>query len=44
VTVAQPSRALDWPVIPRAAWQRGIGVPCDDVGHPRVHLPILDDG
>ncbi len=33
-----------WPTIPRAAWQRGIGVPCDDVGHPRVDGPILDDG
>ena len=27
---------LDWPAIPRQAWRRGIGVPCPDVGHPRV--------
>jgi len=34
----------DWPAIPRQARRRGIGVPCDDVGHARVHQPILDDG
>ncbi|HEY7132040.1 MAG TPA: non-lysosomal glucosylceramidase, partial [Candidatus Limnocylindrales bacterium] len=36
--------AGDWPAIPAAAWRRGIGVPCDGVGHARVSLPILDDG
>jgi non-lysosomal glucosylceramidase len=36
--------AIDWPVIPSVAWRRGIGVPCDDVGHSRVHLPMIDDG
>ena len=30
------SEAIDWPVIPDVAWRRGIGVPCPDVGHPRV--------
>jgi non-lysosomal glucosylceramidase len=35
---------LDWPVIPGAAWSRGIGVPCPDVGHPRVGGPMVDDG
>ncbi len=34
----------DWPTIPAVAWRRGIGVPCPDVGHPRVHTPMLDDG
>src|SRR5262249_14273952 len=33
-----------WPAIPSAAWRRGIGVPCDGVGHPPVDQPILDDG
>ena len=37
-------RASAWPSIPAAAWRRGIGVPCDGVGHPRVDQPILDDG
>ena len=27
------ARAVDWPVDPAVAWRRGIGVPCDDVGH-----------
>ena len=36
--------ALDWPEIPEVAWRRGIGVPCERVGHPRVHTPMLDDG
>src|SRR4029077_13367504 len=35
---------FDWPSIPGAAWRRGIGVPCDRVGHARVEQPILDDG
>jgi non-lysosomal glucosylceramidase len=36
--------SLDWPAIPAVAWRRGVGVPCEDVGHSRVHVPILDDG
>lgn len=35
---------VGWPEIPRQAWRRGIGVPCDDVGHPRVTGPMIDDG
>jgi non-lysosomal glucosylceramidase len=38
------SEAVDWPVIPSVAWRRGIGVPCDEVGHSRVHVPMIDDG
>ena len=34
----------DWPVIPAVAWRRGIGVPCPDVGRPRVDQPMIDDG
>jgi len=36
--------ATDWPAIPRQAWRRGMGVPCPDVGHPRVAGPMVDDG
>ena len=32
------------PVIPPDAWRRGIGLPCPDVGHPRVATPMIDDG
>jgi non-lysosomal glucosylceramidase len=32
------------PRIPETTWQRGIGVPCEDVGHPRVTSPMVDDG
>jgi non-lysosomal glucosylceramidase len=32
------------PRIPAVAWRRGIGVPCADVGHPRVDGPMIDDG
>jgi non-lysosomal glucosylceramidase len=32
------------PVIPPNAWRRGIGLPCPDVGHPRVTTPMVDDG
>ncbi|HET7031318.1 MAG TPA: non-lysosomal glucosylceramidase [Candidatus Limnocylindrales bacterium] len=39
-----PSNGGDWPAIPRAAWSRGIGVPCPEAGHPRVPHPILDEG
>ncbi|HET7168453.1 MAG TPA: non-lysosomal glucosylceramidase [Candidatus Limnocylindrales bacterium] len=35
---------IDWPVIPAVAWQRPIGLPCPDVGHPRVRVPMIDDG
>jgi non-lysosomal glucosylceramidase len=31
------------PRIPSVAWQRGIGVPCDSVGSPRVSQPMIDD-
>ncbi|HEY7737131.1 MAG TPA: GH116 family glycosyl-hydrolase, partial [Candidatus Limnocylindrales bacterium] len=34
----------DWPAIPEIAWRRGIGVPPDHVGHPRVTVPMIDDG
>ena len=34
----------DWPRIPEVAWRRGIGVPCERVGRPRVHVPMIDDG
>jgi non-lysosomal glucosylceramidase len=34
----------DAPAIPPDAWRRGIGVPCADVGHPRVETPMIDDG
>jgi non-lysosomal glucosylceramidase len=34
----------DWADIPAVAWRRGIGVPCEGVGHARVHTPMLDDG
>ena len=46
-TVEPPGDApggIDWPAIPAAAWRRGIGVPCPDVGHPRVGGPMVDDG
>ena len=33
-----------WPTIPLQAWSRGIGVPCERVGHPRVPTPMVDDG
>jgi non-lysosomal glucosylceramidase len=31
-------------MIPTVAWQRPIGLPCPDVGHPRVSTPMIDDG
>lgn len=41
---AEPEAAeVDWPRIPTVAWQRGIGVPCETAGRPRVP-GILDDG
>ncbi len=36
--------APGWPDIPDVAWRRPIGLPCSDVGHPRVHVPMVDDG
>ena len=33
-----------WPSIPDVAWRRGIGVPCEGVGRPRVDQPMIDDG
>jgi len=32
------------PQIPSAAWRRGIGVPPERVGRPRVDQPMIDDG
>ena len=32
------------PAIPVDAWCRGIGLPCPDVGRPRVDAPTIDDG
>ena len=44
-TEAKAHRAtIDWPVIPEVAWRRPIGEPCADVGRPRVHVPMIDDG
>ncbi len=30
--------------IPDVAWSRPLGLPCPDVGHPRVETPMIDDG
>ncbi|HEY3524397.1 MAG TPA: non-lysosomal glucosylceramidase [Candidatus Limnocylindrales bacterium] len=35
---------VEWPAIPDVAWSRRIGLPCPDVGHPRVSVPMIDDG
>jgi len=51
-TTAEPARPTEptheadvpWPRIPAVAWRRAIGRPCPDVGHPRVAVPMLDDG
>jgi non-lysosomal glucosylceramidase len=32
------------PSIPAVAWERPLGLPCPDVGHPRVPGPMIDDG
>ena len=40
-TAATSPRALR---IPADAWRRGIGVPCPEVGRPRVDSPMVDDG
>jgi len=45
MTVTETDRTdIDWPVIPELAWRRPIGEPCADVGRPRVHVPMIDDG
>jgi non-lysosomal glucosylceramidase len=45
VTVEEADRTdVDWPVIPDVAWRRPIGESCRDVGRPRVHVPMIDDG
>jgi non-lysosomal glucosylceramidase len=38
------SEEVAWPDIPSVAWRRPMGLPCPDVGHPRVDLPMIDDG
>jgi non-lysosomal glucosylceramidase len=43
VVEADPTEVA-WPVIPEVAWRRPIGEPCLDVGRPRVHGPMIDDG
>ena len=45
-TTSEPEagEAHAWPAIPDVAWRRPIGLPCPDVGHPRVSGPMLDDG
>jgi non-lysosomal glucosylceramidase len=41
----EPAReTLEWPTIPAVAWRRGMGVPAERVGHPRVTGPMIDDG
>ena len=43
----QPTEAVgdgSWPAIPSAAWTRPLGLPAPDAGHPRVDLPMIDDG
>jgi non-lysosomal glucosylceramidase len=32
------------PRIPAVAWRRPMGLPCAEVGHPRVPYPMIDDG
>jgi non-lysosomal glucosylceramidase len=41
---ADPATIAVWPAIPEVAWRRGIGVPCESVGRPRVSGPMIDDG
>ena len=44
-TIAPPDpTGLAWPEIPTVAWTRPMGLPCPEAGHPRVHLPMTDDG
>ena len=38
------TRPQDWPEIPSIAWRRPMGLPCPEAGHPRVDLPMIDDG
>ena len=45
MTLTEADRTeIDWPTIPDVAWRRPIGEPCPDVGRPRVHVPMIDDG
>jgi non-lysosomal glucosylceramidase len=39
-----PGTRITWPAIPDVAWRRGIGVPSESVGRPRVTTPMIDDG
>lgn len=32
------------PTLPSAGWTRSLGLPTPDAGHPRVELPMIDDG
>ncbi len=43
-SAASAAAGPEAPRIPAVAWQRGIGVPCPEVGHPRVTSPMTDDG
>ena len=44
-TIAPPDTdRATWPDIPAVAWQRPMGLPCPEAGHPRVHQPMTDDG
>ncbi|MEA2632005.1 MAG: non-lysosomal glucosylceramidase, partial [Chloroflexota bacterium] len=36
--------AGEWPTLPAAGWSRPLGLPAPDAGHPRVDLPMIDDG
>ena len=38
------TRPPDRPEIPSIAWRRPMGLPCPEAGHPRVDLPMIDDG
>jgi non-lysosomal glucosylceramidase len=38
------TKKAPWPKIPGVAWQRPMGLPCPEAGHPRVDLPMIDDG
>jgi non-lysosomal glucosylceramidase len=42
---ASAARTVAPPIdIPAVAWSRAMGLPCPDVGHPRVAVPLIDDG
>jgi non-lysosomal glucosylceramidase len=44
IGVQAPATGPSAPVIPIDAWRRGIGLPCPNVGRPRVDAPMIDDG